>query len=76
MASGFYLPSANVGQLEIHGTKRLRTWTKLAETAYAGNNYFVTSEKVDFASGESLVLSGTELPTNIFSADGFGIDEV
>jgi len=65
-----------VGQLEIHGKKRLRTWTKLAETAYAGNNYFVTAEKVDFASGESLVLSGTEIPSNIFSADGFGIDQV
>lgn len=65
-----------MGQLEIHGKKRLRTWTKLSETAYAGNNYFVTSEKVDFAPGESLVLSGTNIPSATNSADGFGIDQV
>ena len=74
--SGFYLPGKDTGQLELHGKVRLRTWTKLAKTAYAGQNYFITSEKVDFAPGESLILTGTDTPTNIYSADGFGIDQV
>ena len=34
---GIHIPSRTVGQLEIHGKKRLRTWTKLAETATAGS---------------------------------------
>ena len=76
MLSGFYLPGKDTGQLEIHGKVRLRTWTKLAKTANAGDNYFVTAEKVDFAPGELLVLPGTEIPSDIFSAEGFGIDQV
>ena len=74
--SGFYLPSRNTGQIELHGRKRLRTWTKLRQTAHAGDNFFVTSERVDFAPGENLVLPGTEVPSNIFSPEGFGIDQV
>ena len=74
--SGFYLPGKDTGQLELHGRKRLRTWTKLAKTANAGDNYFVTSERVDFAPGENLVLPGTEIPNDIFSPEGFGIDQV
>jgi len=38
--------------------------------------YFITSEKVDFVPGEKLILPGTEIPSNIFSPDGFGIDQV
>jgi len=38
--------------------------------------YFITSEKVDFVPGEQLILPGTEIPSNVFSPDGFGIDQV
>ena len=76
LATGFYLPGKDTGQLELHGKVRLRTWTKLAKTAYAGQMYFITAEKVDFAPGEQLILPGTEIPSNIFSPDGFGIDQV
>jgi len=74
--SGFYLPGKDTGQLELHGRVRLRTWTKLAQTAYAGQSFIVTSEEVDFSPGESLVLPGTELPADIYSPEGFGIDQV
>eukprot|EP00607_Mallomonas_marina_P005433 CAMPEP_0182439766 /NCGR_PEP_ID=MMETSP1167-20130531/86632_1 /TAXON_ID=2988 /ORGANISM="Mallomonas Sp, Strain CCMP3275" /LENGTH=3836 /DNA_ID=CAMNT_0024633535 /DNA_START=462 /DNA_END=11972 /DNA_ORIENTATION=- len=74
--TGSHHPGKDTGQLEIHGQRRLRTWTKLAETAIAGDNFIITSEKVDFAPGESLVLPGTEIPEDIYSAEGFGIDEV
>lgn len=69
--SGVHLPGNNVGQLEIHGSKRLRTWTKLATTALQGTSVIVTSEPVDFAPGEVLVIAGTDT-----SLPNFGIDEV
>eukprot|EP00595_Chromulina_sp_UTEXLB2642_P001523 CAMPEP_0196766926 /NCGR_PEP_ID=MMETSP1095-20130614/32902_1 /TAXON_ID=96789 ORGANISM="Chromulina nebulosa, Strain UTEXLB2642" /NCGR_SAMPLE_ID=MMETSP1095 /ASSEMBLY_ACC=CAM_ASM_000446 /LENGTH=2258 /DNA_ID=CAMNT_0042131985 /DNA_START=2674 /DNA_END=9450 /DNA_ORIENTATION=- len=71
-SSGFHLPGKDQGQLEIHGQKRLRTWTKLATTAYAGSLTIQTSEPVDFKSGDILVLSGTEVKSN----DDFSIDIV
>jgi hypothetical protein len=54
------------GSLEIHGAKRLRTWTKLNTTAYAGQNFIVTSEPVDFALGEMIVITGSEIPGDSF----------
>eukprot|EP01035_Chromulina_nebulosa_P018019 gene18019-23659_t len=68
--SGFHLPGKDQGQLEIHGQKRLRTWTKLAKTAYAGSSIILTSEPVDFKAGDILVLSGTEVQSN----EDFSID--
>lgn len=52
------------GILEIHGEKRLRTWTKLNYTANAGDNFIITSERVDFKQGEQIVITGSEIPSN------------
>ncbi len=46
-----------VGQLEIHGQKRLRMWTKVNATAFAGNNWLITSEPVDFKAEEIIILT-------------------
>ncbi len=61
-ATGQHVPSRTQGQLEIHGRKRLRTWTKVNETAYPGQNYIITSEPVDYAYGENVILTGNEVP--------------
>ena len=71
--TGVHVPGRFTGQLEIHGKKRLRTWTKLSETAYAGSSEVVTAEKVDFAPGEKLILPGTEIPNG---ETGFQYEEV
>jgi hypothetical protein len=78
--TGAYLPVRNVGQLEVHGKKRLRTWTKLAQTANAGDSYIATSEKVDFAPGEVLIIPGSERDnlqyeeaTVLSNADGYTV---
>lgn len=60
--TGVHMPSRTMGQLEIHGKKRLRTWTKINQTVFAGSDHFFTSERVDFAPGETLVVPGTEVP--------------
>ena len=73
---GKHIPARYVGQLEIHGKKRLRTWTFLAETAVAGSNFFVTLEKVDFAPGEMLILTGSELPRGDSDIGSFGAEEL
>jgi hypothetical protein len=72
---GIHLPSRNTGQLEVHGKKRLRTWTKLNQTAYAGDDFVVTSERVDFADGEKVILPGTEVPGGTFSIPTFQYEE-
>ena len=73
---GVHIPSRTMGQLEVHGKKRLRTWTKLAQTAYAGDDFFVTAEPVDFAPGEILVIPGTEIYTGSFDSPEFQYEEV
>ena len=59
---GTVMPEHATGALEIHGAKRLRTWTKLGETAHAGSDFIVTSEPVDFKLGERIIIPGTEVP--------------
>ncbi len=54
--------SRTTGQLEVHGEKRLRSWTKLSQTAFAGDDFFTTAEPVDFREGDILVIPGTEYP--------------
>ena len=54
------MPGRHMGQLDVHGTKRMRTWTKLNSTAYAGTNFVVTAEPVDFQPGEAVILTGSE----------------
>ncbi|RYG70223.1 hypothetical protein EON64_00770, partial [archaeon] len=79
---GMHLPSRDQGQLEIHGKKRLRTWTKVSQTAYAGSNYVITAEPVDYAAGEQVVVNGNGLPGQdsyevmevlVTSADGHNV---
>ena len=67
--TGIQIPAVNVGQLEIHGKRRMRTWTKLATTAEAGSTSILLSEEVDWKPGETIVLSGTQPESD------FGIDE-
>ena len=58
---GDHLPSRYMGQLEVHGAKRLRTWTKVNETCYAGSNFLITSEPVDFKPGDRVIVTGSEM---------------
>jgi hypothetical protein len=60
--TGEHLPGRHQGQLEIHGSKRLRTWTKLDVTAEAGQMHLVTAEPVDFKNGEIVIVTGSERP--------------
>jgi len=45
------------GRLDLHGIPRLRTWTKVETTALAGTSTLTTSEDVDFAPGEEVVIT-------------------
>lgn len=74
--TGIRIPSRYVGELEIHGKRRLRTWTNLNETAYAGSTIIVTAEPVDFAPGELLVIPGTEPYSGSFDIPHWQIEEV
>lgn len=73
--TGIHTPGRDIGQLEIHGKKRLRTWTKLAATAHAGDNYIITAENVDFAPGEKLVITASEPNIGTIDDPVFMIDE-
>eukprot|EP00048_Salpingoeca_helianthica_P015090 m.224971 g.224971 ORF g.224971 m.224971 type:complete len:4030 (+) comp16594_c0_seq1:296-12385(+) len=56
-----HTPAASeVGQLDIHGAPRLRTWTKVASDALAGTTTIVAAEDVDFAAGDKIVLTTGE----------------
>ena len=58
---GEHVMSANKATLKIFGEKRLRTWTHINETAFAGQDFIITSEPVDFRPGELLVLTASEV---------------
>lgn len=60
--TGQHMPGRDQGQLEVHGQKRLRTWTKLNETAVEGQTWLITSEPVDYRAGEKVILTGSERP--------------
>lgn len=48
------------GGLIIHGKQRNVTWTKLVESARAGQNMIVLAEPVDWQVGETLMVSTTK----------------
>lgn len=75
-STGIQIPSRYVGELEIHGKVRKRTWTYLQETAVAGTNIIVTSEPVDFVPGEKLVIPGTSLKKGTFELPAWEYEEV
>lgn len=54
---GVDVPDSQRGVLDIHGKPRLRTWTKVAESAAKGSRTIVTSEPTDFAPGEKIVVT-------------------
>ena len=74
--NGIHQTGRYVGQLEIHGQKRLRTWTKVNATAFAGNNWLITSEPVDFKAGEIIILTGNERPDCDKYVNCFGYEEL
>jgi hypothetical protein len=50
-------PHSSQGFLDIHGIPRMRVWTKVAATVEAGSDTITTSEDVDWAPGERIVLT-------------------
>lgn len=55
---GHEVPDSQRGVLDIHGTPRVKTWTTLSVTSVAGSDIVRTSEPVDYAPGEKLVITG------------------
>jgi hypothetical protein len=72
---GRHIPGPDVGHLEIHGKPRQRTWTYIDSTIHVGQMYFLTTEPVDFAPGDRLIITSTEIPTDT-SPSGYGFEEV
>ena len=58
MGAGHEVPLSQKGILDIHGKRRLKTWTNTAQTAHAGDNFIITDKPVDFAAGETIVITG------------------
>ena len=47
------------GDLDLHGRPRLRTWTRLADTALANSSTLVLQEPVDWREGDKIVIAAT-----------------
>ena len=47
------------GALELHGQPRLRVWTRLAAPASAGSYSVTVAENVDYAPGETIIVTNT-----------------
>jgi hypothetical protein len=45
------------GRLDLHGIPRLRVWTKVETSVLPGDDTLVTSEDVDYAPGEEVVIT-------------------
>jgi hypothetical protein len=60
-------PGRLQGSIDIHGKPRQRVWTKVAQTALAGDTLIITSEDVDFAPGELLAITSSS--TNSFESE-------
>lgn len=52
------------GDLDLHGRPRLRTWTRLAETAPFNSTLLVLQEPVDWAEGDKIVIASTSKDGN------------
>ena len=68
---GMHVSSRFTGELEVHGQKRMRTWTFVNHTAPRGSYNITTLEPVDFRPGEKIILTGNDLPSN-----GYGFEEL
>ncbi|EDQ93048.1 uncharacterized protein MONBRDRAFT_22411 [Monosiga brevicollis MX1] len=54
---GAAVPATLRGVIDIHGIPRRRTWTKVAQTVAIGDTQIFLSEEVDFAPGETIILT-------------------
>jgi hypothetical protein len=59
-----------IGTLDIHGAPRRKVWTRLAKTIKAGESVMVLQDKVDFVSGEELVITTTDTPPKEMHGEG------
>eukprot|EP00931_Biecheleriopsis_adriatica_P101149 TRINITY_DN76357_c0_g1_i1.p1 TRINITY_DN76357_c0_g1~~TRINITY_DN76357_c0_g1_i1.p1 ORF type:complete len:5100 (-),score=780.62 TRINITY_DN76357_c0_g1_i1:121-13482(-) len=59
-----------IGTLDIHGAPRQKVWTRLARTAEAGDTEIMLQDKVDFASGEELLVTATVTPPKEMHGEG------
>jgi hypothetical protein len=60
-ATGEYMSGRDMGQLEVHGAPRLRTWTFINESTVAGQSWLRTKEAVDYQMGEVHTHTYTQL---------------
>ena len=56
--AGYDVPLSQRGVIDIHGSKRIKTWVDVAAKASAGTNVIYTSTPVDFKQNDSIVISG------------------
>ena len=47
------------GDLDLHGRRRLRTWTRLAATATVNSTTLTLTEPVDWSAGDKIVIAAT-----------------
>eukprot|EP00051_Salpingoeca_urceolata_P019992 m.295984 g.295984 ORF g.295984 m.295984 type:complete len:3942 (+) comp19518_c0_seq1:299-12124(+) len=59
--AGHHVAEADRGTLDVHGRPRMRVWTKVAQTAEAGDTELVVSEPVDYETGDQLVLTSSSI---------------
>ena len=57
--AGFGVRKRNRGFLDIHGRPRVTVWTKLVSSSLAGANTLTTVDPVDFAAGETIVVTSS-----------------
>jgi hypothetical protein len=50
----------SVASIDIHGQRRLRSWTKLATTVNRGESVITVAEDVDWGVGDSLIVTSSE----------------
>ncbi|KAA0165290.1 hypothetical protein FNF31_01943 [Cafeteria roenbergensis] len=71
---GFVIIPSEMGHLDIHGAPRIRSWCRIAADASPGSRDLYTSENVDWAVGDKLVI--TTSSTNYQHAEELEVAEV
>ena len=59
MAADAMDPTLIIGTLDLHGAPRVAVWTKVAATAPAGSRLIRTASPVDFAPGDTIVITSS-----------------
>lgn len=52
------------GTIDMHGIKRLTTWSRLSQTAEAGDTSISVLEETDWTVGEEIVIATTSFDNN------------